>query len=526
MAGESANTVSPTGFEDFNFRPDPELEILRDRFVTSRDSHEIFSPQAIDELVDYVISNYKPEKRTPWRGEYEDNARTMLFESLSAKGHLSRVEFTGDPKEIHEMILQRLINGLHAPCLHPHEYKRRKAEIREEIVIWLVQERVRTGQLPPDTEVLTDSTFPDSEVMTDEEAENMGYRPKNRKGMLRSVGFKFKPSGKVCRVLEQLSYSNSSSKASLARRGITGGDVVSIGRPSIYSRSDVPGGVVDVMKKMDLAGYICGEKPDKDEVAVSYENIRAVSAHREEMIDLFTKELADYERAIDAPSSLLSRQDYYNKTKEIVRRICTAFPEYTADALGQQVVDTYKRAHNKVAAGDFAGATESIAETAHLESEIVACGGSSNISQQDKQQLANMSEREKADFINKLKQDAEKLKWAAGQCRILKCPSAGKTVKVAQCHVCESCQAIFDAGDDPEKIYAEAERERAKLEMHKVSTEKSRRVGKKIMSSVKRFIWGDGAFAPVEKVIGWRGEIISEGKAAEQTYRDYYGLGS
>ena len=65
---------------------------------------------------------------------------------------------------------------------------------------------------------------------------------------------------------------------------------------------------------------------------------------------------------------------------------------------------------------------------------------------------------------------------------------------------------------------AEYKKEREKTS----SDDKKSGTNKKMMNLVKKFVWGDGAFSPVEKAIGYHGEIIAEGESA----RDLYSLAS
>jgi hypothetical protein len=54
---------------------------------------------------------------------------------------------------------------------------------------------------------------------------------------------------------------------------------------------------------------------------------------------------------------------------------------------------------------------------------------------------------------NKTGENSEALVWKDGTCRIDNCPTRPGKTKVAQCHVCRGCQAWFDRGRDPSKIY-------------------------------------------------------------------------
>jgi hypothetical protein len=78
------------------------------------------------------------------------------------------------------------------------------------------------------------------------------------------------------------------------------------------------------------------------------------------------------------------------------------------------------------------------------------CGMSSKASESKnaEQQNSELGYGNKAD-----KSDSEKLIWKDGVCRIDNCPTRPGKTKVAQCSVCRGCQALFDKGRDPSKLY-------------------------------------------------------------------------
>jgi hypothetical protein len=479
--------------------------------LPTRDCDEILgSPEQIDELVDYIIRTHKPEKRAFWRGEYNDNARTALFEGLTAKGHLSNIELVGHPDEIHDQIIQRLVNGLHVRGLHPHEYARRRAEIREEIVIWLAQKRIMSGQLPPDAEILTVSTFPDD--MTDDEAEKSGYRVDNRKGMLRTTRpvAEILPDGRIRRVVEQLSYSNSSAAASLRRRGQRGNDVTLIGHPEIYSRTDLLDGVVDVMRNMDGRSMKYGAPTD--ETTVDYADVRAVSAWREAQVEKYIDELADYERALDAQNLSESerRRRYTLRVQEIVRTICIIHPSFTADALGTAVVKTYEKAHQQYESGDYGGAMTTVESTQSRERAVTICGSSTFAG--DKQS-GNSRSDSIASRLEREKMEQKNWKWDKGYCRVKDCPT-GYT-EIGPCKVCRTCQAHFDDGRDPARLYSQAKHDTLRAKPAAAANNANNAFN----YTHAKAIWGDGAFSGVEQIIDRRNNrVLAAGREAAKLW--------
>ncbi len=107
-----------------------------------------------------------------------------------------------------------------------------------------------------------------------------------------------------------------------------------------------------------------------------------------------------------------------------------------------------------------------------------------------------------------------------------KCPCCGETTTYDPCN--PKCGVCYSTpGNDRSSEYLA----RKKAELEKISAaeyrekrasisyqEKKSGTNKKIMNLVKKFVWGDGAFSPVEKAIGYHGEIIAEGKAAQNLY--------
>lgn len=107
-----------------------------------------------------------------------------------------------------------------------------------------------------------------------------------------------------------------------------------------------------------------------------------------------------------------------------------------------------------------------------------------------------------------------------------KCPCCGETTTYdpcdPECGVCHSTPGNDRSAEYIAKKKAELEKMSAEeYKKGRESTtghEKKSDAGKKVMSLIKKFIWGDGAFSPIEKAVGYHGEIIAEGKAAQDLY--------
>ena len=107
-----------------------------------------------------------------------------------------------------------------------------------------------------------------------------------------------------------------------------------------------------------------------------------------------------------------------------------------------------------------------------------------------------------------------------------KCPCCGETTTYDPCNPeCGVCHST--AGNDRSAEYfakKKAELEKMSAEDYKKNresantSEKKSDAGKKILGLIKKFIWGDSAFSPVEKAVGYHGEIIAEGESARDLY--------
>lgn len=364
-------------------------ERLFGREAPYRLAAEIVDIDVIHEKARRLIAEHEPKSRQPMAGEYEVNARTALFEALTASGHLSRVELDGgyDIDQLHTQIIERLLNGiqLHLPA---HELARRRAELIEELAIQEVYQKIIAGELPPDTQLASESTYPI--FLSDKVAGENGYRYYNLKGMTRCTGYFWRKDGSIVRITEQISHSNSLPSDAVNRRAAEGietaaqaePDVAVLYSPVIYSLKDMSEGVVALQRRIDAFkgdGIMYGEVPSA--ATASYENLREVSFQREEAImKPFVEGLAAYQRRLDVLLDLSEideqryLQMYHHEVRDRIRDICVLWPEYTKDALGEAVVGDYQRAHEQMAQGDYGGADATIGNAQGREQAVIICG--------------------------------------------------------------------------------------------------------------------------------------------------------
>jgi len=545
----SRKTVNhKTKIREWNFREFPAREQIA---AKPREKTEIKSPNIRDEVRQ---SLFAPEEISPdlsresiaaeakfyadnwavkkeiYRGETFDNAKTAIMEALSASGHLSQMEYRGTVDEIATILIQRAVNYLSLP-LHPHERERAIAELREAVLVRRVARQIRDGVLAPTVNIAMTSLFPDD--LDAETATKIGYRATNKKGMLRNWSFENFANGEIGVKLDQLSFTN---LGDLVWRTpdfrepdfALPADLYLLNHSELYDARFMPDAVVDYARALDFgSGKRYGETISSR--TLDYADLRRESAEREKRIEYFYQELADFQR--DFPDD---RQGYCDKVQEIAARICIQAPTYAAATFGENSVAIFEQANAQAVRGDYAGAFATVAGGAQSFDVVVICGGSSSqaveltISQQA--QLAQMSESEKAEFIAKIKRDSEKLQWRSGYCRVENCPGHKNLTEVGPCEICKACQKLFaDNGDDYAKVvaanaklYGEKNREKPREKSDK--SEKIRRFGAKVLNNIRRFIWGDGIFASVERAEFYGGEIVDDAATARAMYREKYDL--
>jgi hypothetical protein len=394
-----------------------------------------------------------------WEREPQVNARSGLFEELTAKGHLSVIESEEPIEETNQRTLQRLINGW-SDNLPEWEKERRLSEIVEELINHRVSAEIQAGILPPDAKVFTISNFPSG--VPERAATTLGYGVLNDKGMVRSTGFE-----NGIRTVEQVSRSNSndgSAEQFFAANGFVVGRGPSrlLSNQIIATKDQFPNGVVDLQRALDMfAGpnIIYGEDRRQTNLNVpEYEDLRVVSAAREQQAKTQINKLADFERQLNLryQAKAISYEEKLRainkRRKELVDEICILDPSYAKDARGEAAVAHFEMASLAMAAGHDTDGLR------HLENALAVadpragavCGGSGVESQT--KSTDNLSADAKRLYLE-AKEDRNKWKWSKGLCVVKECPSRPAKTEVGPCNVCRNCQKIFDNGNTPKSVY-------------------------------------------------------------------------
>lgn len=430
----------------------PKQELMHADLIIDREAVE---NQAI-ELIAMASQNPNYSKNTEF---YHNDARTALFEALRASGHLSVVKSKRTTlQELHKTMIGVLVGGW-SDALPEFEKRRRFQELCEELTIQEFEKKVVLGDLPASMQLATVSDY----VMfaSDRQAMRLGYRPYNKKGMVRSTKLLNHGDGTFTRITEQVSRSNADANETerflvgrniYTRYGKTA-DVRVLGTQTIYSELDITEGAIGIMRRLDA---FKGQNIRYGEAAhagqISYEELRDESERREHEAECYIERLADYTKKLDYRLSvgdinLAQQQDLLQQEiLNILRAICTMRPEYAKDCFGEESQKTYETAALMVVSGDVAGASGHIENNSHLEKTVTLCGMS-------------ISEKEAAekgvkpdDLALLIKYGTEKFKTRIGRCRVPECPSP-KPTEVGPCDVCMgSCQPRFDRGVSYNKI--------------------------------------------------------------------------
>ncbi len=420
---------------------------------------ELYDPAQLEAEARWLIASHQKAEHDRWTQEPEINARSGLFEELTAKGHLSVIEFDEPIEVANYRTLQRLLNG-YSEDLAPWEKDRRFSEIIEELINHRVARDIQGGILPPDTMVATISNIPTG--VPEKQAIDFGYGVLNDKGMTRTTGFE-----NGVRRVEQVSRSNSgdgSAERFLAARGFVVGQGASriLRAQLLVTRDHFPDGVVDIQRALDSfagPGIIYGESRLQTDLNVpEYEDLRQVSKAREQQAEHQIQKLADFERQqnVRYHAGEISYQDKLlavtKRRKELVNEICILDPSYAKDARGQAAVEHFEKASLAMAAGNDAAGIR------HLENALAAadpragavCGGTGL---EKNLQAENKLSAEASRLYLEAKEDRKYWRWTRGVCIVKECPSRPAKTEIGPCSVCRKCQTIFDKGDDPKKIY-------------------------------------------------------------------------
>jgi hypothetical protein len=426
-----------------------------------------FHQKASELLSDFeAIGNGNLDIKKPIYNESITNARTVLFEKLTASGHLSVVEFAGDQQYIHEATMLRLLRGMDRR-LPAQEYNRRFLEICEELKIENMRKRILSGELPEDTKILTFSNC--IQDTSEKMAYALGYRVLNRKGMIRTVGFSKKGKG-YTRVLEQLSVSNSDdgtvenwlteNNVNTCERSFANRSELVLGQQLYINNRLFDDGVISVARSLDQyrhktsgIAHIYGAPTDHAELQgrVDYSQLREQSRAKEERASVFIDELESYGSDLELKKQIGEISQYevqvrYNKKlDDIIRRICMIESDsasargYVVDAYGYAALAPMTKMRTANIKKDKQDYTTFAREFDQVKDSRlgVACGGPKN------------EIEHQADF-EKSQTDKESWKTTMGKCVIPNCPTNPDPTEVGPCGVCMNfCQPIFDGGGSP-----------------------------------------------------------------------------
>ncbi|HSX46972.1 MAG TPA: hypothetical protein VLF87_03225 [Patescibacteria group bacterium] len=397
--------------------------------------------------------------------EYHDNARTALMEALTAAGHLSRIEITGTIEDINRQVLSRLLKGWD-DSLPVHEKERRFLEICEELTIQRLHSLMIEGRVSKSLQVGLISDYP--LALDAKTATTLGYRFKNKKGMVRTTSLRDNEDGTYTRIIEQVSRSNGtqqSSHAFLNDSGIRFGlekspDLMVMATPFVFSQEDYVDGVVDIQRRLDTyggPGVLYGDTGESAALHPAYENIRTESAAREGRIEAYIEGLSKLERKLNdfVNDGQLSRHErtaiFGEEVDRILSAICLLEPEYVKATYGDRMVPIFEQASQLYVQGHQAEALQLLAMNNQLKDVIVFCGMAISL---ERAKEMGLEVNGLGELVEKGK---ESWKWKQGVCRVQACPSRPGKTKVGPCEVCEKCQTKFDRGEDPTK--------RAKLDL-------------------------------------------------------------
>ncbi len=438
----------------------PESRVDRFGVVLAR---EMFNRNAIEKRAQELIENSEDIKNSEIENEIYNNAATGLFEKITAAGHLSHIEFEGDQEEIHEATIKRLLNGRleNTPDWENH---RNFAEICEELTVYETFKKIKTGELPADTMIVTHSNLPDENV-DEEEKIHVGYRTLNAKGMLRTYSFNQNENGEWVRILEQVSRSNSddnstrdwfNSHASAVPITSTG----ALSEQVIVSSKRLPNGVVSLVEELDGPDRLYGESEAEliENNRPDYSVLREVSAERENTLGVYINEINQYDtelkqkQEIGEISYAVRLNKFDKKINEINMRILLLAPQYTKDTYGKASVQNIEAASIAFYQGDHLLAQRELEQGHRVRNKkaSVGCGGSGKAdSDSDFDIDSKINPFEQA--VEKASEDKEDWKWSKGVCQVKSCSSRPGQTEVGPCSVCKNCQKKFDAGEDPTK---------------------------------------------------------------------------
>ncbi len=413
---------------------------------------------AFNELTQWFINGYRQPEFSEMAPENFDNARTSLFEGLTASGHLSTIELTGDQAITNGQVLRRLLNGW-SEKLPAWEKQRRFLEIREELIAQQLSWDILAGLMPEDTMIVTLSDFPEA-ATTAELAWRHGYRYGNKKGMVRVMHFERQPNGSMKRVIEQISRSHSNDGSSARLVGRFGAAINSsadaLGAQMLANRQVFYDGAVTVQMTLDSFRGVHYGNETSNPHHPDYEHLRRVSKEREAQAEIYYPRLAQLEAHLNEKmhsSEITYNQKLaiYNQERErIIDEICLLNPDYAVDARGKLAAKYYRKASLAMAAGNHEQGKAYLQQGKHASDPYAspACGGAGEVSG------TGAYSDEISGIYDSAKENRKDWKWKRGRCVVKTCATRPSETEVGPCNVCRHCQAKFDKGEDPTKTIA------------------------------------------------------------------------
>lgn len=419
---------------------------LVDRQLIENHAKELIATRSL------VESNYKSDDT------YLNDSRTLIFEALTARGHLSCVEISGTLEEIHAVMVSVLLNAWdeEKPL---HEQRRNFQELCEELTIQAIERKKIRGEVPWSVRVATISDFVVDGAMSKSELSSIGYRASNKKGMVRDNSLIVCGSGHYTRRIEQVSRSNADSFRSqefLAHNNVTYrasefADVSVLGTQLLH---ELEQGVVGLQQRLDEhQGTNIRYGEQADESHIPYEQLREVSAERESIALCYVEKLAIFTKELDSlkRQAKITEQQYDTAFKQevaqILRAICVMDPSYAVGCFGKKAVAGFVQASNLTALGDYAGAAAVVDSNRSMEEMVTFCGKNLTV---DEAKNAGVE----IDATSRLLQlGANSWKWKKGVCRVTQCPTRPTRTEVGPCSVCRGCQHEFNMGRDPSRTY-------------------------------------------------------------------------
>lgn len=430
------------------------MENTREILHTSpegRTANQVFDVEEMRLFAMHLVDQWDGPQYIPMQNEREFNARTSIMERLTASGHLSSVEFEGDMDEVFDQLFSRLLNAITTQSVG-WEQKRNFHELVEAIQVVELFKLVSSGQIDPNSKIVTHSDFPDE--CSIESSHDFGYRSLNMKGMVRATWFEKGEDDNWKMLIKQASRSNSHDGTS-ARFIEQFGEV---DEEILATQVVYTGDIITIIRNLDeMSGTVYGDAPTSTEALEhpSYEELEEISALRESRITEFVEELSEYEVYLDTllHGGLIDYQEklglYREKEDKIIHKTCLLEPSYARAAMGEKSAEYIEQAAMHMATGNHEMGRVLFHEARQVVDKRASVGCGGNGSKRPDENPGDFGESQ--DLYNEAGESKSGWKWKKGVCRVESCSSRPGETEVGPCEVCHSCQHKFDQGKDPTK---------------------------------------------------------------------------